>query len=102
MLSFEYHGFIALNELAPPYLTECFQFCQRNYSLRSNGNLALPKIRTDYCKKKKKKKKKKKQKEKKKSYRGSLQFNNLLPRLKIPRSLTSFSHKLNLFLPDFL
>ena len=81
--------FKALNELAPPYLKECFQFCERSYSLRSNGNLALPKPRTDYCKRKF-------------SYRGSLQFNSLPPHLKNPCSLASFSHKLNLFLPDLL
>ena len=42
----------ALNDLAPAYLKESFQFCQNNYLLRSNGNLALPKPRTDYCKRK--------------------------------------------------
>ena len=42
----------ALNGLAPPYLKESFVYCHYNYSLRSNGNLALPKPKTDYCKKK--------------------------------------------------
>ena len=79
----------ALNDLAPPYLKGCFQFCQRNYSLRSNGNLSLPKPRSDYCKRKF-------------SYRGSMQFNNLPPHLKIPCSLSSFINKMHSFLPDFL
>ena len=81
--------FKALNDLAPPYLKGCFQFCQRNYSLRSNGNLSLPKPRSDYCKRKF-------------SYRGSMQFNNLPPHLKIPCSLSSFINKMHSFLPDFL
>ena len=81
--------FKALNDLAPPYLKECFQFCQRNYSLRSNGNLSLPKPRSDYCKRKF-------------SYRGSMQFNNLPPHLKIPCSLSSFINKMHSLLPDFL
>ena len=81
--------FKALNDLAPTYLKGCFQFCQRNYSLRSNGNLSLPKPRSDYYKRKF-------------SYLGSVQFNNLPPHLKTPCSLSSFINKLHLFLPDFL
>ena len=79
----------AINELAPPYLNNSFHFCQYNYSLRSNGNLAILKPRTDYLKRTF-------------SYRGAKQFNNLPTELKLPTSLKSFSNRLKVISPDFL
>ena len=81
--------FKALNDLAPPYLKNCFQYSQYKYSLRSQGNLLLPKPRTDFCKRTF-------------FYRGAYQFNNLPANLKLPCSLKIFSQRLVAFVPDFM
>ena len=79
----------AINDLAPPYLKSSFHFCQYNYSLRSNGKLAVPKPRTDYLKRAF-------------LYRGAMQFNNLPPDLKRASSYSLFSNKLKAVSFDFL
>ena len=81
--------FKALHDFAPPYLKDQFQYCHFNYLLRSTGNLALPKPRTEYCKRTF-------------YYRGAVQYNNLPPSLKVVCSPASFSSKLISFVPDFL
>ena len=41
----------SLNNLAPPYLEESFKYCNYPYSLRSQGNIKLPKPKSECCRK---------------------------------------------------
>ena len=80
--------FKAIHDLAPLYLKNLFKFCNSIYPLRSDGNLALPRPRTEFCKRTF-------------SYRGSQQFNHLPLDVKLSTSYNSFISKLNSFVPNF-
>ena len=56
--------FRSLNGISAPYMQRLFNFVSRQYSLRSDGNLSLPKPRTEYCRRMF-------------SYRGASHFNDL-------------------------
>ena len=56
--------FKSLNGLSAPYMQNFFKFVSHQYSLRSDGNLSLPKPRTEYCRRMF-------------SYRGASYFNDL-------------------------
>ena len=68
----------SINNLSAPYMQDLFEFVSHQYSLRSDGNLFLPKPHTECCKRMF-------------SYRGASYFNDL------PRDVKS-SHSYNSFL----
>ena len=72
----------SLHNLAPPYLEESFKLCEYSYKLRSQGNVVLPKPRTESCRRMF-------------SYRGSRQYNNLPSNIKLSNNFNSFCNLLN-------
>ena len=75
--------FKSLHNMAPLYLTESFQFCNYSYSLRSKGNVMLPKPKTECCRRMF-------------LYRGSRQYNELPLDIKLINNFNSFCNHLNL------
>ena len=80
--------FKCLHDLSAPYLKDSFKFISHNYSLRSNGNLSLPKPKTEYCRRVF-------------IYRGSSSYNELPSQPKSCSTLTSFNKLINTIIPKF-
>ena len=80
--------FKCLHDLSAPYLKDSFKFISHNYSLRSNGNLSLPKPKTEYCRRMF-------------IYRGSSSYNELPSQPKSCSTLTSFNKLINTIIPKF-
>ena len=72
----------SLHNLAPPYLEESFQYCNYSYSLRSQGNIKIPKPKSECCRRTF-------------IYRGSREYNNLTSTIKLSNSLYTFYKNLN-------
>ena len=81
--------FKCLNDLSAPYLKDSFKFISHNYSLRSSGNLSLPKPKTEYCRRMF-------------MYRGTCSYNDLPPKPKSCSSLSVFNKIINTISPKFL
>ena len=79
----------ATHELTPLYLKRSFQFCDYSYSLRSNGNLFLPKPKTEFPKRTF-------------LYRGAHEYNILPSVIKSSPSIFVFNKKLHSFIPSFV
>ena len=80
--------FKSLNGTVPSYLRNLFKFKSVNYSLRSGGNLFVPKPNMDYCKRMF-------------SYRGSRIYNTLLSDTRNANTITSFRTKLGQEIQSF-
>ena len=74
--------FKIIHDLSAPYLKDSFDIINHNYSLRSIGNLSLPKPRTESCRRMF-------------SYRGASQFNVLPSTLKSSPNYNIFITALN-------
>ena len=81
--------FKCLHDYSAPYLKESFNFMSRNYSLRSNGTLSLPKPKTEYCRRMF-------------SYRGACYYNELPSEPKCCSSVTSFNKMIDDVIPKYL
>ena len=72
----------SINNLSAPYMQDLFEFISHQYSLRSDGNLVLPKPHTESCKRMF-------------SYRGASYFNDLPRDVKSSHSYKSFLKAVN-------
>ena len=81
--------FKCLHDLSAPYLKESFKFASRSYSLRSNGNLSLPKPKTEYCRRAF-------------LYRGASNYNDLPQETKSCSSLITFNEMMNEIIPKYV
>ena len=72
----------SINNLSAPYMQDLFEFISHQYSLRSDGNLVLPKPHSESCKRMF-------------SYRGASYFNDLPRDVKSSHSYKSFLKAVN-------